>query len=85
MNRRDFMGMSRYEFNSDRFIYSRWVFAPGPLGHKYWTLSPNGDLTIELSKGGKRLAITYSKDALYFSGLGWRILVAKAMKKIGVN
>jgi hypothetical protein len=75
--------MSRYEFADDRKNFSRWIMAPGPTQISYWRyqLDPHR-LQIRLHKGGRTMCYNLTIQELEFSRLGWRRMVAQAVRKV---
>lgn len=73
----------RYEFPEDRFDFTRWGVTKGPCKKPYWWFNGELDLLIiELCKGQHCYRYGLTKRDMDLSRLGWRRLVARALREV---
>lgn len=75
--------ISRYEYPEDRFVLYKWAKAPGPGPAPYWWVDAvSRDLTIDIERNGKRMCYRLGHKELEAARLGWRWLVAQAVRQV---
>lgn len=73
----------RYMYPEDRFDFKHWVKVRALRGDRYWTLNRvNGNVTLEIKRRGVRMAFALHREDLELCQLGWRWVVANALRQI---
>jgi len=73
----------RIEFLHDRFKFHLWVKGSGPCREPYWNYDEvRNELTLTLCRGSKRLAYRVAYEELMSYRIGWRQLIARALREI---